>query len=143
MTLLGWLAGSSIAHWIEQWDHWVVIILLAWVGIRMIREGLAPGEQSHTQDVTRGGLLLLVCVATSLDAMAVGLSMAMLNVDVIFASILIGVVTFILSTVGCLIGGSLGANFGKRMEVVGGLILNLIGIRVFISEFFPNLFLFL
>ena len=140
MTLLGWLAGSSIAHWIEQWDHWVVMALLGWVGGRMIREGLQPGEPCNQPDPTRGSMLVMVCVATSIDAMAVGLSMAMLKVDVLSASLLIGVVTLILSLIGCLIGGSLGSHFGKRMEIVGGLILNGIGVRVLVTSLFPAFF---
>jgi manganese efflux pump family protein len=141
MTLLGWLAGSSIALLIEQWDHWVVFFLLGWVGFRMIREGLQPGDPCNKPDPTRGGMLLMVCVATSIDAMAVGLSMAMLKVDVISASLLIAVVTLVLATLGCLIGGSLGTHFGKRMEIVGGLILNGIGLRVLLTSLFPVIFM--
>ena len=136
MTLLGWLAGSTIAPLIDGWSHWLVLVLLGWVGIRMIREGLDPNEQPCKPDPTRGGTLVFLCVATSLDAMAVGLSMAMMKVDVIFASVVIGVVALLLSFVGCLLGNSLGMHFGKRMEVLGGLILNGIGLRVVITHLF-------
>jgi putative Mn2+ efflux pump MntP len=136
MTLLGWLAGSTIAPWINGWSHWLVLALLAWVGIRMIRDGLNPGESCVQQDPTRGGSLIMVCIATSLDAMAVGLSMAMLKVDVIFASAVIAIVALLLSLFGCLLGNKLGMHFGKRMEILGGLILNGIGLRVVISHLF-------
>ncbi len=134
MTFLGWLAGSTISRWIEGWAPWLVLVLLAWVGIRMIREGLDPSEEAHKNDPTRGGSLIVVCVATSLDAMAVGLSMAILNVDILFASLVIGVVALVLSLVGCRIGNGLGHHFGKRMEVLGGLILNGIGLRVLLAH---------
>ncbi len=134
MTLFGWLAGSTIAGWINQWDHWLVAVLLAFVGVRMIREGLDPKVDGCPSDLTRGGSLLMVCIATSIDAMAVGLSMAMLKVDVLFASGIIALVTLVLSITGCLIGGGLGGRFGKRMEIIGGLILNGIGLRVLLAH---------
>lgn len=134
MTLVGWLAGSTISQWIESWDHWLVLGLLGWVGLRMIREGLANDDEAENKDVTRGGTMVMVCIACSLDAMAVGLSMAMLKVDVIFASLVIAVVALGMSLLGCLIGGGLGNRFGKKMEVLGGVILTLIGVRVLLSH---------
>lgn len=133
MTLVGWLAGSTISRWIESWDHWLVLLLLGWVGLRMVREGLSNDEEEK-KDVTRGGTMVMVCIACSLDAMAVGLSMAMLKVDVVLASAVIALVALGMSLLGCLIGGGLGNRFGKKMEVVGGVILTLIGVRVLLSH---------
>ncbi len=98
--------------------------------------GSIQTPESRQNDPTRGSSLLIVCIATSIDAMAVGLSMAMLKVDVVFASLVIGVVTLLLSVIGCLIGNGLGNRFGKRMEIIGGLILNGIGLRVLLAHLF-------
>jgi putative Mn2+ efflux pump MntP len=134
MAFLGWLAGRSIYTWIAAFDHWVVLLLLGWVGTRMIISGFDPESGTYCKDPTRGGTLLILCVATSIDALAVGLSFAMLQVDILFASVAIGLITFFLSMGGGLSGRFLGLKFGKRMEVVGGLILIGIGLRIIISH---------
>jgi putative Mn2+ efflux pump MntP len=130
MTVLGWLAGSTIAGFIHQFDHWIAMALLGYVGSNMIRSGLNPDEECYRCDPTRGKTMIILCVATSIDAMAVGLSMAMLKTSIWIPSIIIGVVTFIISSMGLLAGNGLGAKFGKRMQIVGGLILIGIGLRV-------------
>lgn len=137
MTLLGWLVGSTIARLIANVDHWIVLALLVWVGTRMIIEGFKPLEQKIKKaDPSRGGTLVLLAVATSLDAMAVGLSMAIIKVDIWSASLMIAVISALLSLFGLMIGNRLGLVFGKRMEIVGGLILNGIGIRILITHLF-------
>jgi manganese efflux pump family protein len=134
MTVLGWLAGSTVANLISGVDHWIALILLAFVGIRMVRSGLDQAVETHSEDPTRGKTLMMVCVATSIDAMAVGLSLAMLKVDILLASIIIGVTSLVLSIVGLLAGTALGQKFGKQMETMGGIILIGIGIRVVLSH---------
>ncbi len=137
MTFLGWLVGSTIAQLIANVDHWIVLALLAWVGTRMIIEGFKPLEQEIKKaDPSRGGTLILLAVATSLDAMAVGLGMAIIKVDIWSASLMIAVISAALSLVGLMIGNKLGLVFGKRMEIIGGLILNGIGIRILITHLF-------
>jgi putative Mn2+ efflux pump MntP len=135
MTLLGYLAGSTIASLISGVDHWIAFVLLAFVGGRMIQEGFG-GEEEKTScaDPSRGGMLMMLCVATSIDALAVGLSMALVTVNIVNASLMIGLVTGGLSLIGLLLGGRLGARFGKRMEILGGLILVGIGLRVLITH---------
>lgn len=137
MTFLGWLAGSSIANLISSVDHWIALGLLAFVGIRMIRSGLDPDAELHSNDPSRGGTMVVVCIAVSIDAMAVGLSMAFLDIEVVTPSIVIGVITLLLSLVGLLAGSRLGERFGKRMEVLGGLILVGIGLRILFTHLFP------
>jgi putative Mn2+ efflux pump MntP len=135
MTLLGWLVGSTIAAWIAGVDHWIAMGLLAWVGIRMIIEGLKPVDKAVARtDPSRGSTLVVLAVATSLDAMAVGLSMAIVNVDIWSSSLLIGLISAGLSLAGLRLGHRLGMVFGKRMEILGGLILNGIGLRILISH---------
>ncbi len=134
MPVLGWLAGTTIAHLISSVDHWIALVLLAFVGIRMIRSGLGHEAHSQAQDPSRGGMLIVLCVATSIDAFAVGLSFAMLRVEILLPVIVIGVVTGGLSLVGLLAGKRLGEAFGKRMEILGGIILLAIGLRILFTH---------
>jgi manganese efflux pump family protein len=136
MTGLGWLAGSTIASLINQFDHWIALGLLLFVGINMIRSGFNPEKESYVKDPSKGGMLIMLSVATSIDALAVGLSMAMLKSDILAPVASIGIVTFGLSLVGLLLGFKLGEKFGKRMEILGGVILIGIGVRVLISHIF-------
>ncbi len=134
MTFLGWLAGSTISRWISQYDHWVALVLLAFVGINMIRSGMDNETKSYDQNPSKGGYLMILCIATSIDALAVGLSMAFINIEILQPVIIIGIITLVLSLIGLGIGNKLGKNFGKRMEIVGGMILIGIGLRIVLSH---------
>ncbi len=134
MTLLGWLLGEAVLDWIAGWDHWLAMGLLAFVGLRMLREGLKPDEVIEPVDLTRGGMMVLVSLATSIDAFAVGLSLAVLDADVLQASLMIGIVSMLFGIAGQTLGGYLGKRFGSRMEVLGGLILLFIGIRIVVTH---------
>ncbi len=134
MPVLGWFLGAAVAPLISSVDHWIAFVLLAFVGGRMIRSGFDGESESFANDPSRGLTLVSLAIATSIDALAVGLSLAMLNVNVWYPSIVIGVVTASLSLIGLRIGNGLGAKFGKRMEIAGGLILILIGARIAISH---------
>jgi putative Mn2+ efflux pump MntP len=135
MTLLGWLAGKTIVTYISGLDHWVAFGLLTFVGVRMIIGGLRKeGTQPSIPDPSRGLTLVMLSVATSIDALAVGLSLALLSVNVLWAALLIGGVSAALSLVGLMLGNQLGMRFGKSMEVIGGIILIGIGLRVLITH---------
>ncbi len=138
MTLIGWLAGTSIVNLIKDYDHWIAFALLAWVGIKMIREGMSSEqEEVDTQalsDPSRGRSLVMLSVATSIDALAVGLSLALLNANILLASFSIGVTSSLLSFGGLLIGNRLSEKFGKRVEILGGLVLLFIGLRIMYSH---------
>jgi putative Mn2+ efflux pump MntP len=137
MTLLGWLAGKTVVTYISTLDHWVAFGLLAFVGGRMIYGGLRKeGEEPAIPDPSRGMTLVMLSVATSIDALAVGLSLAVLHVNVLWAALLIGGVSAVLSLVGLLLGNQLGMRFGKTMELIGGVILIGIGLRVLITHLF-------
>ncbi len=136
MTALGWFAGHTIVHYIRAVDHWLALGLLLYVGGNMIRSGLNPEAVSYHSDPSRGRLLILLSIATSIDAMAVGLSLAVLNEPWLVPVIIIGLVTWGLSGVGLLAGNQLGQKFGKNMEILGGSILILIGLRVVITHVF-------
>ncbi len=134
MTFLGWLAGSTVADLIAAYDHWIAMGLLAVVGINMIQSGFSRGSDTPQNDPSRGSTLMMVCIATSIDAMAVGLSLAMLKINILPPTLVVGFVTLGLSIFGLLAGKSLGYRFGKRMEVLGGLILNGIGLRILLTH---------
>jgi len=134
MPVLGWLVGIQISGLVSSLDHWIAFGLLGFVGVRMIRSGLDTEGESHTKDPSRGGTMVLLSVATSIDAFAIGLTLAMLNVEILYPSLVIGVITGILSLIGLLVGGRLGAKFGKRMEIIGGVLLIFIGFRVLLSH---------
>ena len=136
MTFLGWLAGETIIHFVKGFDHWVAFALLSYVGINMVRSGFTHNRQAFEQDPSTGKVLVLLSIATSIDAFAVGLSIAFLKVPVILSVVMIGFVALLLSAVGLFAGIRLGETFGKRMEIVGGLILVAIGIRVVFIHLF-------
>ena len=134
MPALGWLVGSAVANIIAPFDHWIAFVLLAFVGVRMIRSGLSKEVESHPTDPSRGGTLVMLSVAVSIDAFAVGLSLAMLSVPIVYPIVVIGVVTAGLSAIGLRLGNRLGKAFGKSMEIVGGGILIAIGVRIVVSH---------
>jgi putative Mn2+ efflux pump MntP len=135
-TFLGWLAGSNIAALISSIDHWIALGLLSFVGLRMLRSGLDQHEDSHHDDLSRGLSLVIISVATSIDAFAVGLSLGMLQARILNACLIIAMVTSALSLFGLLAGGHLSDRFGKLMEVLGGLLLIGIGLRILITHIF-------
>ncbi len=130
LPVIGWLAGTTVERYIASFDHWIAFALLALVGIRMIRSGLNPGEELHRNDPSRGWTMVLLSIAVSIDALAVGLSLGLVGVFVWYPAIVIGVVTGLMSWLGLRIGNRLGVKFGKRMEIVGGIVLILIGARI-------------
>lgn len=134
MTAIGFIIGESIIRYVSQVDHWIAFLLLAYVSYNLIRSGLDGEKKAFDQDPSTGKTLVLLSVATSIDAFAVGLTIAFLGVPVLFCIAMIGLVAFGLSAVGLLAGTRLGMKFGKRMEIVGGLILLGIGIRVVVTH---------
>lgn len=135
MTVLGWLAGSTIVTFISAFDHWIAFVLLGWVGGRMIVSGFRPGEEEVLlRDPSRGKSLVMLSIATSIDALAVGLSLAVLHVDIVRSALTIGITSALLSLLGLFLGDRLSRRFGKRMEVLGGVVLNFIGIRILVSH---------
>lgn len=134
MPVLGWLVGTQVANLVSAFDHWLAFGLLGFVGVRMIRSGLDAAGESHATDPSRGSTLILLSIATSIDALAIGLTLAMLRVQIFFPILMIGLIAGGLSLVGLKVGRRLGQSFGKRMEVIGGAILILIGLRVLLSH---------
>lgn len=136
MTLFGWLGGTTIEALIRHFDHWIAFALLSYVGGRMVWSGFHADQKSYSSDPTRGGLMVLLSVATSLDALAVGLSMAILGAPVFVPALFIGLVAFLLSALGLFCGCYFGVRFGKRMEILGGFLLFAIGLRILVEHLF-------
>jgi putative Mn2+ efflux pump MntP len=134
MPVIGWAVGTTVVRFIASYDHWVAFGLLAYVGGKMIKEAFGDGDHRNAADPTRKGMLVMLSVATSIDALAVGLSLAMLKIPILYPSIIIGVVTAAMTVMGLALGNRLGTQFGKRMELVGGLVLIGIGLRVLITH---------
>lgn len=134
MPVIGWLVGSRIASFISFIDHWIAFVLLTFVGTRMIRAGLDKTEETQQTDPSRGLTLVMLAVATSIDALAIGMSLGMLQISIWYPSVVIGIVTGIMSLLGIRLGNRIGLNFGKYMEIGGGVILILIGLRILISH---------
>jgi putative Mn2+ efflux pump MntP len=134
MLVLGWLAGQAVVNLIADYDHWVAFVLLAIVGSRMIRESFRPGDSKKIIDITRGSLLLILALATSIDALAVGLTFAFLEVNIALASSITGAIALAVTVIGFLLGRKAGKLLGKRAELVGGIILISIGFRILLSH---------
>ncbi|MHB9033096.1 MAG: manganese efflux pump MntP [Anaerolineae bacterium] len=133
MPVLGWYGGSWLSGLIGGFDHWVAFGLLAYVGGRMLKSGLSKEAEPSCNLLSHREVLVL-SVATSIDALAVGLSLAMLRVAIWRPSIVIGVVTAGLSLAAILLGSRLGERYGKLAEIVGGVVLLGIGLRVLLSH---------
>jgi len=134
MPVIGWLMGVSFVSYFSAVDHWIAFGLLSFVGGRMCIAGLNPDMGSYSNDPSRGFTLVMLSVATSIDALAIGLSLAMLDVNIWYPSVIIGVVTASLAFFSIMIGKKIGARVGKRMEIFGGVILIIIGIRILVTH---------
>ncbi|MBC8207870.1 MAG: manganese efflux pump [Desulfobulbaceae bacterium] len=130
MPVLGWVAGLSIQNLISNIDHWIAFGLLTYVGGKMIHEALNPDNERSKTDPTRGKTMIMLAIATSIDALAVGLSLAVIGVSILTPAVVIGITAAILTVIGMLLGGRIGQIWGKRVEIVGGIILIGIGVNI-------------
>ena len=132
MPLAGYLLGSRFQSMIQRVDHWIAFVLLALIGANMARE--SQGEAEHLDDSFTPGTMLPLAVATSIDALAVGVTFAFLNVRIIPAAALIGVTTFALSAIGMRLGNVFGARYQARAELAGGIVLILMGVKILLEH---------
>ncbi len=130
MPVLGWLAGQTIIQWISAWDHWIAFGLLAIIGAHMIHEALGDHDPAEKRDPTRGLRLITLSVATSIDALAVGFSLSVIGVSIWLPALVIGLVASTLTIIGLLLGDRFGKRWGPRAEIVGGVILIIIGLKI-------------
>ena len=134
MPIIGWLAGLTVVEIIASFDHWIAFALLALVGGKMIWEGFEKESDEEKADQTRGWPLLLLSIATSIDALAVGFSFSVLKNPILFPAVIIGIVCFVMTTVGMIFGKVLAKIFGKKVEIFGGIVLIAIGVMILIDH---------
>ncbi|HOP63979.1 MAG TPA: manganese efflux pump MntP family protein [Spirochaetota bacterium] len=135
MPIIGWYGGTFFAEYIKAYDHWVAFLLLAYVGIKMIIEGFRGMKEEDDSCLSEHFImdyrkLFILSVATSIDALAVGLSLSLLGIEIFYPSAIIGLTTFAFSFVGVRMGCRLQEFFGKKVEILGGITLLFIGIKI-------------
>ena len=135
MPLIGFLLGFKFERFIVSIDHWIAFVLLAVIGGGMIREAIAGGED-EANDSFSFKTMLPLALATSIDALAVGISFAFLGVDIVAAAVLIGVTTFVLSGAGIVVGNVFGAEYKSKAELFGGIVLVALGTKILIEHLF-------
>ena len=133
MPFIGYLLGINFQEQIVSVDHWIAFILLGIIGLNMLKEALSKEVESANDSIKFKDMLILA-IATSIDALAVGITFAFLKVNVWLAIILIGVITFIISVAGVKIGNVFGCKYEKKAELAGGLILILLGIKILLEH---------
>lgn len=143
MPIVGWWLGTEAHRYIEQYDHWIAFFLLAFVGGRMIREAWSDKKRKSNASTfynpTQKGTLLLLGIATSLDALAVGLSFALLNMDILLPAIIIGIVCFVISVASLHMGRLIThipglGTIGNKANILGGMVLVVIGLNILLQH---------
>lgn len=132
MPLIGWLLGVRFQSMIVSVDHWIAFVLLGLIGLNMVKESRGEGEEVDGSFAP--GAMLPMAIATSIDALAIGVTFAFLNVEIEKAVLLIGIITFILSGIGVRIGAAFGARFRSKAELAGGIILILMGAKILLEH---------
>jgi len=136
MPIIGWLAGITLRNFIAGTDHWIAFGLLTFIGCKMIYESTKIEKIEKEFDPLNFYVLMLLSIATSIDALAVGLSLSLLKIFIVTPSIIIGGVTFLLCLAGVYIGEKFGHFFEKKIEIFGGIILIGIGIKILLQHLF-------
>jgi len=134
MPLIGWYLGITLSKFINTVDHWIAFILLIIIGARMIYESSHLNKKEVNIDLSNFNNLMILSVATSIDALSIGISLSFLKVSIYKPALMIGVITFIISLIGVFLGVIIGKFFGKKMGIVGGVLLILIGLRILFSH---------
>ncbi|MCU0371512.1 MAG: manganese efflux pump MntP family protein [Bacteroidales bacterium] len=134
MPLIGWIAGELVAERIARFDHWIAFGLLFILGAKMIYESFREEDMNSNTDPLRFGSLVMMAIATSIDALVVGVSFAFVDQNIYWSIAVIGCITFLVAMLGMLFGKMVGGRLGKRMEIVGGLILIGIGIKILVEH---------
>ena len=138
--VIGWAIGLAATRFVSEWDHWIAFVLLGALGTHMIWEGVKPvePEANDEQAPERKSvwLLAVTALATSIDAMAVGVTLAFADVNIVVAAVAIGLATTLMVTIGIMLGRAIGSLIGKRAEIAGGVVLIAIGITVVYEHLF-------
>lgn len=134
MPLIGYLLGSAFEELVTKIDHWITFILLGFIGINMIKEAFEKQDESSYNDKVDFKTMSVLAIATSIDALAIGITFAFLQINVLLAIIIIGITTFILCLIGVKIGNKFGDKYEKKAQIMGGIILILIGVKILIEH---------
>ena len=136
MPLVGWALGKQFESYITSIDHWIAFVLLAFIGGNMIRESMNDSDDDKKENLEKLDIkeLFMLAIATSIDALAVGITFAFLQVNIIEAIGIIGITTFILSVLAVIIGNKFGNKYGKKAELFGGIVLVLIGVKILLEH---------
>ncbi len=134
MLIAGWIAGISFYEFISGFDHWIAFLILALIGGKMILEGLDEEKEKRPGYYTSIPVLLVLSITTSIDALGAGLSFALLNTGILMAAAVTGAVSFIFSYAGVTFGSGLAGILGKKVEIIGGVILILIGVQILLGH---------
>ena len=138
MPFLGWALGTQLADFITPIDHWIAFILLAVIGGKMLLDAFRGGDEEEAGEAKDAKLdlkeLFMLAIATSIDALAVGITFAFLGVDIVFAIVVIGATTFVISVAGVAVGHAFGARYEKGATIVGGVVLILIGLKILLEH---------
>ncbi len=136
MPLIGWVGGLSIRDWIDPADHWIAFLLLGGIGVNMIKEAFSE-DKEEKRDYFAFRSLMTLGLATSIDALAIGISLALLPVNIFLAIGLIGIVTWVFCFLGVYIGKRFGHILWNKAEIIGGVILIAIGTKILVEHIFP------
>lgn len=134
MPILGYLLGASFSSLVSSVDHWIAFALLGLIGANMIRESLSTNDNDHHDADFSIRSMLLLAIATSIDALAVGVTFAFLGEDIILSATIIGITTFLFSVAGIIIGNICGSHYKSKAELLGGCILVIIGLKILIEH---------
>lgn len=136
MPALGYVLGTTFANKIAAIDHWIAFILLALIGANMIKEALSSDDDECQDDSLRLGDLIMLSIATSIDALAVGITFAFFNVSLLLSVSMIGIITFIICVIGVKVGNVFGEKYKSKAKLAGGLILIVMGAKILIDHLF-------
>ncbi len=133
MPTLGWLIGTPFKQFISDIDHWIACIMLSGIGIKMIVEAIR-NHPEEKKDINKIMVLIWLAFATSMDALIIGVSMAFLDVNIFIIPFIFGLITFLISFIGCSIGKRFGYILGERAEIIGGLVLIALGVKILLDH---------
>lgn len=131
MPILGYLLGKQFEQFVQNIDHWIAFILLSFIGLEMIKESFDDSKENDKLDFKT---MFILSIATSIDALTIGITYAFFKVNIIIASTIIGITTFAFSVIGVFIGNKFGAKFKNQAEIIGGIILILIGLKILLEH---------
>jgi putative Mn2+ efflux pump MntP len=134
MPVIGWLVGESIKQYAQDFDHWIAFIILGALGAKMIIESRKSNPEERNLNPLDFKVMIGMAVATSIDALIVGFSFALLEVNIFWAAIIIGAITYLVAMLGMLFGKNIGSATGRRMEMLGGILLILLGLKILVEH---------